>query len=482
MPTGWQALGDVLGGGIDRQGAYDEGRLRTAQTEGALLAARERQLKNLTTEAQMREQAKLDDTYAAMGVPNPREMATITRSGLASDFSQATTGMGNVQEYNFRETLADPTAPLGEQFAAGQGVQGKVLSPYEFNGQNVVDVRAPAAPGAAPPIFTTPIGQAQIGADQALTNLRTVQAGDPDYRTASGSGSDAPGGVKAPSGYMVNPNFNSALPASTENPPVIPIPGGPQDPNVGPALGSRERQVIGRIFNAAANTVGDIETIVNMTTAADQGFLGMGLGAGPAVSVLNATAGNLKRTLAADEVIRYNSLLGGFSNQLRTLEAMGLAGTQGMAAQYDSLAFTPQDDISSKMFKLAQVRQSVENSVRTITALNPNMPDDAKRWSQEIIAGIARAVPYTRDDVTAFEAASKTNPQLTLKDTIAQRKFAAPVTAPAGPSTAQSRAAAGAVVAPPDLPLKNAKGWDLMIDAGGNRAYVSPSGEIEEVP
>ena len=478
MATGWQALGDVLGGGIDHQGAYDMGRLRTAQTENALLAARERQLKNITTEAQMRKQAILDESFATMGIPNPKQMGNIVRSGLASDFNQATSGLGNTQEINFRNTLADPTAPLGDQFAAGQGVQGKVLSPYEFSGQNVVDLRAPAAPGAAPPIHTTAIGQAQIGADTALTNLRNTQAGDPDYRTVSGSGNDGPGGVKAPGGYMVNPNFNPALPASTENPPVTPIPGGPQDPNVGPALGSRERQVIGRIFNAAANTVGDIETIVNMTTAADQGFLGTGIGAGPPVSVLDATAGNLKRTLASDEVIRYNSILGGFSNQLRTLEAMGLAGSQGMAAQYDSLAFTPQDDISSKMFKLAQVRQSVENSVQTITALNPNMPDDAKQWSREIIAGIARAVPYTRDDVTAFEAASKTNPGLTLKDTIAQRKLTAPVR----PSTAPSRAAAGAVAAPSDIPLKNARGWDLLIDAGGNRAYVSPSGEIEEVP
>jgi hypothetical protein len=199
------------------------------------------------------------------------------------------------------------------------------------------------------------------------------------------------------------------------------------------------------------------------------------------VNIFTATAGNLKRTISSDEVIRYNSILGGFSNQLRTLEAMGLAGSQGMAAQYDSLAFTPQDTVSSKMFKLAQVRQSVENAVSTITALNPNMPDDAKQWSKQIQAGIARAVPYTRDDVTAFEAASRNNPMLTLKDTIAQRKLAAPARAP---GAASRPGAPSPVAAAPTQPLapRNDKGWELLEDADGNLAYVSPDGtQIEEV-
>jgi hypothetical protein len=30
-------------------------------------------------------------------------------------------------------------------------------------------------------------------------------------------------------------------------------------------------------------------------------------------------------------------------------------------------------------------------------------------------------------------------------------------------------------------PPTNAQGWKLMEDAGGNKAYVGPNGEIEEV-
>lgn len=35
--------------------------------------------------------------------------------------------------------------------------------------------------------------------------------------------------------------------------------------------------------------------------------------------------------------------------------------------------------------------------------------------------------------------------------------------------------------ATPQLPLKNARGWTLMTDKNGNKAYVSPTGEVEEV-
>jgi hypothetical protein len=42
---------------------------------------------------------------------------------------------------------------------------------------------------------------------------------------------------------------------------------------------------------------------------------------------------------------------------------------------------------------------------------------------------------------------------------------------------------AAATQSPPknNLPSKNAKGWTLMEDPQGNKAYVGPNGEIEEV-
>jgi hypothetical protein len=52
MATGWEQLGEVLGGGVDRAGAFEEGRMHSAKTEGALQLARERQLENIAREAE----------------------------------------------------------------------------------------------------------------------------------------------------------------------------------------------------------------------------------------------------------------------------------------------------------------------------------------------------------------------------------------------------------------------------------------------
>ena len=43
------------------------------------------------------------------------------------------------------------------------------------------------------------------------------------------------------------------------------------------------------------------------------------------------------------------------------------------------------------------------------------------------------------------------------------------------------RAQSGVAQAPAPLPPVNAQGWKIMTDASGNRAYVGPNGEIEEI-
>jgi hypothetical protein len=109
------------------------------------------------------------------------------------------------------------------------------------------------------------------------------------------------------------------------------------------------------------------------------------------------------------------------------------------------------------------------------------MPDEAKAWAQETITNAQRSVPYTPRDVIALEAAQAQNPNVTLRQLIQEKRGAAPE--PAGPE----RTLGGQEVLPPnpkgqELPLVNDKGWQLLEDAQGNLAYVSPDGrEIEEV-
>jgi hypothetical protein len=358
-----------------------------------------------------------------------RLMAGLIQGESGTDFNAGMGGVLKQQEFTNRETLGDPNAPLGDQFASGQGVQGRVLPRYETMGTGMyTDVTKPDLG-----VQASTLGEAMIGSDNALTNLRNVQAGDPDYSTVSGGG--GPGGVKPETGYMANPNFDPSQPASSENPMVVPVPGGSKDPNTGAPLGTRERQVVNRVINAALNTATDLETINAMEAGSDQGFLGTGLGASPGISVMDAIAGDMKRTIASDEVIKYNAILGGFSKQLLTMEQMGMQGAAGLAAQYDTLAFTPQDTIETKMFKLAGVKQIVENATETILA-TPNMPDAMRAVAQNALDTVRKAVPYTRQDVIDLQQAQRKNPKATLKDVIGQRRSLPPVSQPGAPAAA----------------------------------------------
>lgn len=479
MATGWQDLGSLLGGGDDSSAAYDTGRLRTAQTEGALMAARATQLKNMSIEAQAKEQAQLETNLATMGVSHPAETASIIKGGVAQDYSQMMTGQGQQQENTFRDTLGDPNAPLADQFAAGQGVQGKVLSPYDFQGQNVTDLRTPGTPGAAPTIFTTPIGQSEIGAHNAQATADYARA-EAALHPPLDPNKKGPGAFDPNDKYMSNPAYDPSVtdPNDPRSRMVVPVTGGPADPNIGPALGSRERAVIGRIMTAGANTANDLATWAEMPSGASQGLLGIGTGPGP--KIMDAISSSMKLTLAPEEIRLYNDTLGGFSRQMQALEGMGLAGSQGQAAQFDSLAFRDKDTVLDKMFKMATVRQSVENAFGTILALNKNLPDDAKTSLQQTIDAVKRNVPYDRSDVLALVEAQRKNPRMTLGAMVKQKQLTAPVRATGAPgATAAPRGASPAAAS--DVPLKNDRGWDLMEDASGNKAYVSPSGEIEEV-
>lgn len=476
--TGWETLGSVLGGGVDTEGAFEKGRLRTAQTENALMQARNRQLEGVALEAKNKARAQLEDALVKTGKYTPEEvrmMATVMNGELGTDFAATTQGMLRTQEYGNRDILGNPEAPLGDQFAAGQAVQGKVLSPYEMLGSgDFVDLRASPAPGGAPAVGTTPLGESMIaennasaGASNATANLRRVQSGDPDYQTV-GSGGPTVNGLKPPNNFMPNPAYNPALPMSSENAPFAPIPGSPADPNVGPAMGVRERAVIGRVFNSAANTANDLGNIVAMPSGANIGHLGVGLGATPGSTVFDAVAGKMKLALSPQEVRRYNDTLGGLTVQLRTLEQMGMQGTQGLADQYAGLAFRPEDTIADKMYKLAIVRQTTENALTTILSLNRNMPDEAKGWAQQTLASLAQAVPYSPRDVIELEARQATDPTVTLQQVINEKRGASPAS-PAAPARGGPAAPVPAAPAPAGAPA--VEKWER-----------GPDGKLRRVP
>lgn len=421
MAGGWAQLGDVLGGGIDRDGAYNEGRLRTAQTEDAISRARQRQLDNIAAETKAETLERMREEQARDPNWQPSLYDTML-TGTGADYAAATQGRLRTQEYGFRDTLGDPNADPLAQFAAGQGVQGKVLPRVDDVGTGLYTDLTTGLPN----VQLSPIGEAMVREDDAtaraadaLTNLRTVQAGDPDYRTTSGGAA----GGKVPMGYEVNPNYDPALPDGPENPKLRPTSGGPADINTPTKLGSRERQVVARIFNAAANTAADLQNITSMPSGASAGFLGSGVGASAGTTLLEATWSTLKNQISPEEVDFYNATLGGLSNQLSTLEKSGLAGSDALAAQYDSLKLVPTDTVGQKMYKLALMRQTVESALQ-VQISQGILPRDMVQYANQLLGRIEQAVPFSPRDVIQLQQSK--NPGATLRGVMDQYRGAAP--------------------------------------------------------
>jgi hypothetical protein len=464
MPTGWENFGSVLGGGIDRAGAYDEGRLHTAKTEGALEQARQRQLQNVALEAKNRAQQRVRDDIAKAGiVPQEQQdlLGSVMLGEMGADFNAGMGGMAKGQEIDFRSTLGDPAAAPEAQFAAGQAVQGKALSPYETVGAGgYTDLRA-----GAPSIENTPLGDSMIMENEATAALTSDKQANPQrYRAdASDPTSTLPTGAKVQAGYYANPDYD---PTDPESPMVLPITGGDKDPNAPQKLGVNALAQFARVLNAAGNTALDLGNIMEMPSGASTGWFGQ-----PGTTLLGATPGVLANKVTAAEVQQYKAIVGTLGEQLSTIERMGVRGSQGLTQKFDDLALREGDDVFTKMLKLAQMRQTVENGMDTLLSLNALSPDMAARATQ-LRNDISGAVPFTPKEVLALQQSKK--PGMTMGDMLTQQRLTKPPAAPGRAPTTRPAAV-------PEIPLKNDKGWELMEDGDGNKAYVSPSGEIEEV-
>jgi hypothetical protein len=460
MASGWETLGSVLGGGVDKTGAYETGRLRTAQTENALIQARNRQLEGVSLEAKNKARTEAEDVLVKSG-RSPEEarlLATIMNGEMGADYKAGTEGLLNTQEQGFRDTLGNPEAPLGEQFAAGQGVQGKVLNPYDTVGAGgYADLRNPDAG-----VQNTPLGESMIAENDATTNLRNVQAGDPDYSTVSGGGTvGGPG--KPPAGFVANPTFDPAKPVGEGNYAFTDA--------RSPVMGAREAVFFNRIVGGAKNAQQTIENIVKLPVGASAGVLG--IGSKPGDSMWKAGVDTLRNTVSEQTVQTYNTMIAGLDANLAQIEGHGLATSDSFRGQYDRLALREGDTEFTRLRKLAEMAQTIESGLDPYLN-NPRIPPQQRQYIQEVIAAVRRTIPFTHGDVAALETAPGV---VTLGDLIRNKGLDQPA-APAAPRAAPAPGAA----AKAPLPPRNDKGWELLEDAEGNLAYVSPDGtQIEEV-
>lgn len=464
MPNGWAQLGSELLGGPDPN-AYDKGRVFTAQTEEALAKARAAQADAIAKDVQAKARDATRAALAQAGFSEADAGLADTLLGAGyGDFNQVMHGLGTRQEMGFRDVAGNPASGNRKRQAALAAISGKPFSPLEAVGPaSYTDITADN-----PTLMTTPYGESSIAENNAQAANAYASANKTQdemlhperYRapsTAAPKVTDALGNP-VETGMIPNPNYDPSLPPDMAgNPLVIPQAGSSKDPAAGGAWGTRERMMLSSVLHSALEAGQRLSVTMNMPAGADRGFFDTGFGGHRGVGIMSAMAGNMTWGISDEEVNDYNTVMSGQARNLANLENYGRgAPTQGQIdAIYQALALRPGsvETVKSKMYKMADYRNTVENALHTFQAMNPRMPPDVVTMIEDTLKGLTESVPFTLQDVNALTAAQQKNPRATLKDVMTQRMM----TAPARPQQPQARPGSPAVA---PVPLgTDADGW-----------------------
>lgn len=182
MANGFETFGEVLGGGIDRETAFQEGLLTGAKTRDALAKARIR-----VDEAKQR--IELEANLVSTELFSPEQAKAIASAGRAGigNIKQTTGALGDIFEQDVRQSILDePEIGIGEINRRRAAIApGGLLDPIQFGGggELAVELLGPEAGEIA----VTPTGTAQIGADVSLTDLRKEKTLHPERFRAPGT-------------------------------------------------------------------------------------------------------------------------------------------------------------------------------------------------------------------------------------------------------------------------------------------------------
>jgi hypothetical protein len=199
-------------------------------------------------------------------------------------------------------------------------------------------------------------------------------------------------GQKPPQGYTWGSD------PDTKEPILVPIKGGPKDPNAPAAAGSRESVFNDRVINAGVLGAQALTNIARLPTGASTGIFGTGVGATPGHGIFESSRDALRNTLAPQEVQDYNLMIAGLSRNLANIESAGLGVTQNFVDSLGSIQLRAGDTEVTKLEKLAEARQVIEKGLLT-KLVNPRISQQQKDLMHQITEQVQTAVPYTMADV-----------------------------------------------------------------------------------
>ncbi len=251
----------------------------------------------------------------------------------------------------------------------------------------------------------------QLAADPTNKDLQNDLANLNDHIATLAGGEKS--GDKPPSGYQWKPDGTLEV-----------IKGGPADKENNAPMGSREQVFLGRILSASNQAAKDLSNVVELPMTASSGVFG---GRKQGGGLLDATKEVLANKMTDQDAQTYNALSTGFQRNLAAIESAGLAPNGSLSHQMDSLIFKEGDFNSTKLHKLAQIRQIVEAGLETALA-NPRMPESQRKHAEDVIASIQESVPFTQKDLLRLDIAQAKNPDATLKDVMESMKGGGEVT------------------------------------------------------
>ena len=183
----------------------------------------------------------------------------------------------------------------------------------------------------------------------------------------------------------------------------------PLNPENAAGAGGREATAFSRMVGAGNQAVKTLENITEMPTIGNTGILGMG--GAQSHSILGTTVGTLKNKLSSQEVQTYNTVIAGLERNLAGIEAAGLMPSGTLTNKMGAVVFQPGDTEITKLRKLAEARQIVEDGLSPWLA-NPRIAPEQKKLISEITDRLSKAVPYTHHDLTMFEMSADKNKKL----------------------------------------------------------------------
>lgn len=198
-------------------------------------------------------------------------------------------------------------------------------------------------------------------------------------------------------GQTINPNVGNVAPKGSAG------------------TGGREATAFNRVLMSASQATKSAENMMKLPSDADAGWFGS---AKPGTSLLGSAKAVLANKASEQSTQSYKVFIAGITRALGGIEAAGLMPSGTLVHQMDAVIAQPGDTGITRLQKMAEIRQIMEEGVNTYLS-NPRIAPEQKQQINRLIERMQKAIPFTQEDVLNLDQAQ--NPQTTINDVVKQR-------------------------------------------------------------